>query len=89
MLLNVFFTTIPTKETLIVKLHFKHANPTGLQLDGVGVDFVSPPSQQNISPATHGKYPQQPTTLTKIYKKEVYYRLGIWHIDLTHKTNTR
>ena len=60
MLLNVFFTTIPTKETLIVKLHFKHANPTGLQLDGVGVDFVSPPSQQNISPATHGKYPQQP-----------------------------
>ena len=45
---------------------------------GLGVDFVFPPSQRNISPATcnispatHGIYPQQPTTLTKIYQKEV------------------
>ena len=29
----------------IVKLHSELANPTELQLDGVGVDFVFPPSQ--------------------------------------------
>ena len=23
------------------------------------------------------------------HQKEVYYRLGIWHLDLTQKTNTR
>ena len=27
-------------------------------------------------------------TLTKIYQKEVYFRLGIWNIDLTHKIMT-
>ena len=37
----------------IVKLHSELANPTELQLDGVGVDFVFPPSQQNISPANY------------------------------------
>ena len=29
------------------------------------------------------------TNPTKIYQKEVYYRLVIWHLDLTHKTKTR
>ena len=24
-----------------------------------------------------------------IHQQEVFYRLGIWHLDLTHKTNTR
>ena len=24
----------------------------------------------------------------KIYQKEVYYRCGIWHLDLTHKIKT-
>ena len=28
-------------------------------------------------------------TSTKIYQKEVYYRLEIWHRDLTHKIKTR
>ena len=28
-------------------------------------------------------------TPTKIYQKEVYYRLEIWHRDLTHKIKTR
>ena len=27
-------------------------------------------------------------TPTKIYQNEVYYRLGIWNIDLTHKIKT-
>ena len=27
-------------------------------------------------------------TPTKIYQNEVYYRLGIWNINLTHKTKT-
>ena len=26
---------------------------------------------------------------SRIYQKEVYYRLGIWHLDLTHKNKTR
>ena len=26
---------------------------------------------------------------SKIYQKEAYYRLGIFHVDLTHKTKTR
>ena len=52
----------------IVKLHSELAIPTELQLDRVGVDFVFPPSQEV-------------TTRTKIYQKEVCYRLGIWHID--------
>ena len=26
---------------------------------------------------------------SKIYQKEVYNRLGIWHLDLTHKIKTR
>ena len=26
---------------------------------------------------------------SKIYQKEVYYRLEIWHRDLTHKIKTR
>ena len=30
---------------IFVKLHSELANPTELQLDGVGVDFVFPPSQ--------------------------------------------
>ena len=45
---------------------------------GQGVDFVFPPSQE-----------QQLTTLTKIYQKEVYYRLEIWNLALTHKIKTR
>ena len=61
-----------------VKLHSKLANPTELLLDGVGVDFVFPPSQITTR-----------ANPTKIYQKEVYYRLGIWNIDLNHKTNNR
>ena len=34
----------------------------------------------------HSKDGHQPS---KIYHKEVYYRLWIWHIDLTHKIKTR
>ena len=31
-----------------------------------------------------------PTNLRMVtHQKEVYYRLGIWHLDLTHKTMTR
>ena len=56
----------------IVKLHSELVLPTELQLDRVGVDFVFPLSQE-VTTTT--------TTLTKIYQKEVCYRLGIWHID--------
>ena len=34
------------RDVSFVKLHSKLINPTELQLDGVGVDFVFPPSQQ-------------------------------------------
>ena len=44
---------------------------------GQGVDFVFPPSQQQL------------TTLTKIYQKEMCYRLEIWQLDLTHKIKTK
>ena len=44
---------------------------------GLGVDFVSPLSQQ-----------EQQEPPTKIYQR-VYYRLEIWHGDLTHKIKTR
>ena len=41
---------------------------------GLGVDFDFPPSQQLTTP-------------TKIYQKEMYYRLEIWQLDLTHNTS--
>ena len=34
---------------VVVKLHSEVALPTELQLDRVGVDFVSPPSQQQVT----------------------------------------
>ena len=34
-------------------------------------------------------HPQDGHPPFKIYQKEVYYRLGIWHLDLTHKIKTR
>ena len=34
-----------------------------------------------------GWSPINPRMVT--HQKEVYYRLGIWHLDLTQKTNTR
>ena len=43
---------------------------------GLGVDFVFPPVTTT-------------TTLTKIYQKEIYYRLEIWQLDLNHKIKTR
>ena len=61
------------KPQIVVKLHSELALPTELQLDRVGVDFIFPPSQVTTTTTT--------TTLTKIYQKEVCYRLGIWHID--------
>ena len=36
---------------------------------------------------TLGWLPANPRMVT--HQNEVYYRLGIWHVDLTHKTNTR
>ena len=41
----------------------------------LGVDFVLPLSQEEPP--------------TKIYQKEVYYGLEIWHLDLTQKLKTR
>ena len=58
---------------IVVKLHSELANPTELQLDGVGVDFVSLLLQLTITTSSN---PHQ------IYQKEVYYR------DLTHKIKT-
>ena len=46
----------------------------------LGVDFVLPLSQEE-------EEEQEPPT--KIYQKEVYYGLEIWHLDLTHKIKTR
>ena len=44
------------------------------------VDFVLPLSQEQ-------EEEEEPPT--KIYQKEVYYGLEIWHQDLTHKIETR
>ena len=54
----------------IFKLHSEFALPAELQLDREGVDFIFPPSQEQVT-----------ATPTKIYQKEVCYRLGIWNID--------
>ena len=45
----------------------------------LGVDFVLLLSQEE----------QEEEPPTKIYQKEVYYGLEIWHQDLTHKIKTR
>ena len=42
----------------------------------------------------HGWSPTTPRMVTHTpwmvtYWKKIYYRLGIWHLDLTHKTKTR
>ena len=50
---------------------FCQTSDLGLRLE---VDFVFPLSQEQE------EQEQQP--LTKIYRKDTYYRLGIWHIDL-------
>ena len=42
----------------IVKLHFKLANPTELQLDGAGVDFF-PPSQLTTTTNPHQILPEE------------------------------
>ena len=34
-------------------------------------------------------HPMDGHSPSKIYQKELYYRLGNWHLDLTHKINTR
>ena len=34
-------------------------------------------------------HPQDGHTPSKIYHKEVYYRLRLWHLDLAHKIKTR
>ena len=48
----------------------------------LGVDFVLPLSQEE-------EQEEQEEPPTKIYQKEVYYGLEIWHRDLTHKIKTR
>ena len=49
----------------------------------LGVDFVLPLSQEEQEEEEQEEPP------TKIYQKEVYYGLEIWHQDLTHKIKTR
>ena len=61
---------------------------------GLGVDFVFAKNGQSLrnrmaEPPQPMAEPPQPEPSPKIYQNEVYYRLGIWYIDLTHKTNTR
>ena len=45
----------------------------------LGVDFVLPLSQEEQEEEQEEEEPP-----TKIYQKEVYYGLEIWHLDLTH-----
>ena len=60
---------------------------------GLGVDFgfakngQSPRNRMAEPPQPMEEPPQQEPS-PKIYQNEMYYRLGIWYIDLTHKTNT-
>ena len=35
------------------------------------------------------RHPKDGHPPSKTYQKEVYYRLEIWHMDLTHKIKTR
>ena len=48
---------------------------------GLGVDFVFAKNGQSL----HNRMAEPPQP----EPSSVYYRLGIWYIDLTHKTNTR
>ena len=34
-------------------------------------------------------HPKEGNPPYKFYEKEVYYGLGFWHLDLTHKIKTR
>ena len=70
MFLDAFLKNIPSA---IKASYFCQTPVLGL---GIGVDFVFPPSQVTSNKSL---------TLTKIYLKEVKYRQGIWHLDLTHK----
>ena len=38
---------------------------------------------------THHSKDGHPPSKIKIYQNEVYFRLGIWHLDLIHKIKTR
>ena len=38
---------------------------------------------------THHPKDGHPPSKIKIYQNEMYYRLGIWHLDLIHKIKTR
>ena len=65
-----------------------------IYLKKVGPEFCQTQIQaQQISPSRTRSFPRTTTrgrkrTLTKIYQNEVYYRLGIWNIDLTIKIKT-
>ena len=48
---------------IVVKLHSELASQTELQLDGVGIDFVFPPPQQQQQLRTNNPH--------QIYQKEV------------------
>ena len=53
---------------------FCQTSDLGLRLE---VDFVFPLSQEEEE-----EEKQQEQPLTKIYRTDMYYRSGIWHIDL-------
>ena len=38
---------------------------------------------------THHPKDGHPPSKIEIYQNEMYYRLGIWHLDLIHKIKTR
>ena len=44
--------------------------------------MISPISRMVTNHPKDGHPPSQ------IYQREVYYRLGIWHINITHKIKT-
>ena len=62
-----------------VKLHSKLGNPTELQLDGVGVDFVFPPSRVTTTANPHQNLPEgsvlQTRNLALILSSQCYSKV--------------
>ena len=56
-----------------------------LRLNSQDKDQVQ--TARNVHLPSLGWSPTNPRMVT--LQKEVYYRLGIWYLDLTHKTKTR
>ena len=75
---------------IIVKLHFKIANLTELQLDGVGVDFVFPCHKNNKNQKKKNPHLVSTGRNGPIRSKYNGIPVGVWNLSiyLSFKSNT-